>query len=76
MLELKKDKGIDYVIGWKSNGLFKSKLFPLYGAFLSKIKQFGCNIGIQFNNTHLVEGQNNYMTNIVNAFMIFNLYNE
>ena len=26
-LELNKDKGTDYVIGWKSNSLFESKLF-------------------------------------------------
>ena len=28
MLELKKDKITDYVIDWKSKGLFESKLFP------------------------------------------------
>ena len=38
MLELEKDKGTDYVIGWKLKGLFKSKLLPLHGAFLPNIK--------------------------------------
>ena len=28
MLELKKDKITDYVIDWKSKGLFECKLFP------------------------------------------------
>ena len=40
MLELKKDKGTDYVIGWKSKGLLKSKLLPFHGAFLPNIKHF------------------------------------
>ena len=32
---------IVYVIGWKSKGLFESKLLPLHSAFLPKIKYFG-----------------------------------
>ena len=34
MLQLKKEKSTDYVIGWKSKSLFESKLLPLHGAFL------------------------------------------
>ena len=30
---MKKGKITDYVIGWNSRGLFKSKFFPLHGAF-------------------------------------------
>ena len=37
-LELKKDKGTDYVLSWKSNGVYNSKLKPLYTAFLHSIK--------------------------------------
>ena len=33
MLKLK-NKSAEYLIGWKSKGLFKSKLLLLYGAFL------------------------------------------
>ena len=29
-LELKKDKSTDYVLSWKSKGVFNSKLKPLY----------------------------------------------
>ena len=54
MLELKIDKCIEYNTGWKSEGLFGIKLLPLHGAFLPNVKQFGCKIGIQFNNTFLV----------------------
>ena len=28
-LKLKKDKGTDYVLSWKSNGVYHSKLTPL-----------------------------------------------
>ena len=37
-LELKEDKGTDYVIGWKSKGIYTSNLKPLYTAFLHSIK--------------------------------------
>ena len=40
-LELKKDKGIDYVLSWKSNGVYNSKLKLLYTAFLHTIKLSG-----------------------------------
>ena len=66
-LELKKDKGNKYVIGWKSKVLFKSKHFPLHGAFLANIIFFGYKIGIQFNNNPLAAEENNYATKIVHA---------
>ena len=37
-LELKKDKGADYVLSWKSKGVFNSQLKPLYTAFLNSLK--------------------------------------
>ena len=37
-MEFKKHKGIDYVLSWKSNGIFNSKLKPLYTTFLNSIK--------------------------------------
>ena len=46
MLVPKENKGIDYVIAWKSKGLFKSELYHLYNAFLPNIKRFGYKIGI------------------------------
>ena len=48
MLELRKDKDTDYVIGWKSKGLFESKFFPWHGAFLPNIKYIGYKIVVQF----------------------------
>ena len=52
-LELKKDKGTDYVLSWKSKGVFNSKLKPLYTAFLRSIKLFGYKMGIEFGKDHL-----------------------
>ena len=37
-LELKKDKGTDYVLSWKWNGVCRSKLKPLHIAFMHSIK--------------------------------------
>ena len=40
-LELKEDKGTDYILSSKSNGAYNSKLKPLYTAFLFSIKLSG-----------------------------------
>ena len=40
-LELKKQKVADYVLSWKSNGVYNSKLKLLYNAFLNSIKLSG-----------------------------------
>ena len=37
-LKLRKGKGVDYALSWKSNGIYNSKLKPLYTAFLHSIK--------------------------------------
>ena len=63
-LKLKKDKNTEYVIGWESKRLFKSKLLPLHGAFLPNIKCFRYKIGKQFNKTPLIVEQNNHTTKI------------
>ena len=47
-LELKKDKGTDYVFSCKSKGIFNSNLKPLYTIFLHSIKRFEYRIGIKF----------------------------
>ena len=38
MLELKNDKGTEYIISWKSKGLNHSKLIALRGTFLPNVK--------------------------------------
>ena len=75
MLELKKGKDTDYVIGWKSKSSYESKLLLSHGVFLFNIKYFGYNIGIQCNNTPLVVEQNNHATNNQshNILRLFNI---
>ena len=53
-LELKKDKGTDYVLRWKSKGIFNSKLKPLYTPFVYSIKISEYRIGIKFDKGPLV----------------------
>ena len=52
VLELKTDKGTEYIIGWKSKGVCNSKLIALHGALLPRVKYFRNEIGIQFNNSY------------------------
>ena len=47
-LELKKVKGTDYVLSWKSSGLFNYKLEPLCTVFLKSIKLSEYRTGIKF----------------------------
>ena len=74
-LKLKRSKATDHVIGWNSRALFRSKRFWLDGAFSHNIKYFGYKIGIQFNNTSSFLEQKNYVTKIVNAYIIYDLDN-
>ena len=52
-LELKKDKDMDYVLSWKSNGLYR--------------------MGIKYDKDLLAVEQNNYLTNIVNVYIVCDL---
>ena len=57
-LELKKGKGTDYVLRWKSKGVYTSKLKPLYTAFFHSIKLSGYRMGIKFDKGSLAVEQN------------------
>ena len=50
-LQLQKDKGVDYVISWKSEGLYSSSVFPQFAHVLHSIKRFGYKEGIKFDGT-------------------------
>ena len=63
--ELKKDKVTDYVLSWKSKGVYNSKLKPLYSAFLYGIKLSGYRMGIKFDKDPLAAEQNIYLTKII-----------
>ena len=71
LLELKKDRGTDCVLSWKSNGVFDSNLKPLHTAFAHSIKLSRYRIGIKFDKDPLaVEKKNNYLSKIVNLYII------
>ena len=73
MLELKKDKVIDYVFSWKSKGVYNPKLKPLYTTFLHSVKLFGYKMGIKFDKDSLAVEQSNYLTKIVNVYIFCDL---
>ena len=65
-LELKKDKGTDYVLSWISKRVYTSKLKPLYTAFLHRL-------GVKLDKGRFTVEQNNYVTKIVNAYIVYDL---
>ena len=67
------DKGNDYVLSWKSKGVFNSKLKPLYTAFLNSIKLSEYRTGIKSDKDPLAIAQNNYLTKIINVHIVYNL---
>ena len=73
-LELKKIQGIDYFLVWKSTkGVYTFNLTSYYTTFLhsTKISRYG--ILIKFDNSALVVEENNYVSKIVNAYIIYDL---
>ena len=72
-LELKKDKGTDYVLSWKSKGVYNSKLKPLYTAFLHSIRSSVYRMGIKFDKDLLAVEENSYLTKTVNVYIIYDL---
>ena len=63
----------DYVFSYKSNGVYNSELKPLYFAFLHGIKLTGYKKRIKFDKDPLVLEQNNYLTKIVNVYVVYHL---
>ena len=72
-LQSQKDKSVDYVNSWKSEGLYSFTLSLQYNHFLHIIKFFGCKIGIKFDSDPLLVEQNSYANKIVNAYIVYEL---
>ena len=72
-LEFEKDKGTDDVLSWKSKWVFNSKIKVLYTAFLQSIKLSECSIEIKFDGDPLAIERNNYLTKIVNVYIVYDL---
>ena len=67
------DKGTDCFLSWKSSGVFNSKLKPLCTTFLNSIKLSECRIGLKFGKDPSAIDQNNYLTKIVNVYIVYDL---
>ena len=72
-IELKKDNDTNYLISWKSKGVYNCKLTPVNTAFLHKVKISWYKMGIQFNKSILVVEQNKYKTKVANAYAVYDL---
>ena len=57
---------------WKSRRVYNSKLKPLYATFLNSIKRIYIK-GIKFDKHPLAVEQNNYLTKIVNVYIVYDL---
>ena len=66
-LELKKDKGTDYVLSWKSKRVYTANFKPLYTAFLHSIKHSGYRMIIKYDKKILAVEKNNYLTKVANV---------
>ena len=73
MLELKKDKVTDYVLSWKSNGVYNSKLKSLYTAFLHSINLSGYRMRTKFDKDPLSVEYRNYLNKSVNVYIVYEL---
>ena len=72
-MDLKKDKSTDYVLSWKSKGVFNSKFNPLYTAFLHSIALSEHRKGIKFDKDPLAIERKNYLIGIINFSVVYDL---
>ena len=72
-LELKKRKGTDHALSCKSIGICNSKLKSLHTFFLDTTKLFGYKMRVRFDKDLLVVAQNNYLSKIVNVYIVYDL---
>ena len=57
----------------KSNGVFNSKLKPLFTVFFNSIKLPECRIGIKFDKDLSAVEQKNSLTKIINVYIVYEL---
>ena len=66
---IKKNKSTDYVLNWKQNEIFNSKLKPSFTAFLNSIKLSEYRIGIKLDKDPAAVEQKNCLIKNVNVYM-------
>ena len=72
-IESRKDKSTDYFVGWNSKEVYSSKRKLSYTAVLHSIKRSGYRMRIQFDSDILSVEQNNYVTKIDYAYIVYDL---
>ena len=77
-LELKKGKGTDYLLSWKSKWVYNSELKTLYTAYIllilyNSIKLSGYKVRIKLDKEPSAVEQNNCAAKIVNAYIVYDL---
>ena len=71
---MKKNKGTDYVLSWKSKAVDNSRLKLLYTAFfLHNIKLSGYKMGIKSGKDLLAVEENNYLTKTIYIYIVYGL---
>ena len=71
VLELKIDKSTDYILTWKSNGVYNSKRKPLCTTTSIKLSKY--TMGIWFDKDHLGVKLNSYLNKNRNIFIVYAL---
>ena len=66
---LSKSKGTDYVLSWKSKGVYNDKLKILFTAFFHSTKVSGYKMEIKFDKNSLDIYQTYYFTKIENVYI-------
>ena len=63
----------EYIISWRSKGIYNTKLIPIKNNSLPNIKYFNKKISLQFDYIPLVVEQNNCTSKIVNVYIVYDL---
>ena len=63
----------EYITSWRSKGVYNTKHILIKNDSLPNIKDPNKKILLQFDYTPLVVEQNNYTSNIVNVYMVYDL---
>ena len=63
----------EYIITWRSKGVYNAKLIPIKNDSLPTIKYLNKKIQLQFDYTPLVVEQDNCKSKIVNVYIVYDL---